>query len=237
MGNGKIHPKSITICGDKIMFLATDGVYEFDGNNAKKIKIDFDNRFFSIDNNFAVGQFFDGVYYLACNFDFGDGEKYGCEKHNYLYNNALIKINTSTFDCEIVRGLDITAMLLIKDGVNNCLIATYAFNQTQTYIGILNSSGNIRGENIRKFWKSEFYDFDLPNKFKFVKEITLTTKTDITINVCLDNKVKKINVKGKDYPQKIKINAKAKKVSFEFIAETCGVYISMPQVKIGVYEK
>jgi len=119
VGNGRIFPKTITVCGDKIIFLATDGLYEFDGNNAKKIKINFDNMIKSSDNDFAISEFFNGMYYLACNFDFQTDESYACEKRNTLYNNALLKIDVNSYDCEIYLSIDITHCNLIKDGVKN----------------------------------------------------------------------------------------------------------------------
>lgn len=37
-GGGKIYPYSIGVCGDCIMFLATDGIYRFDGDRSEKVR-------------------------------------------------------------------------------------------------------------------------------------------------------------------------------------------------------
>ena len=37
-GGGKIYPYSIGVCGDQVMFLATDGIYRFDGERLEKVR-------------------------------------------------------------------------------------------------------------------------------------------------------------------------------------------------------
>ena len=218
------------------MFLATDGIYEFDGNRSKKISFDFDNMLVSDHNNFSVAEYFNGYYYLACVLDFED-EVYGCEQFKMAGNNALIKIDVNNdYYCEILRGCDIKSFTNINDGLNNCLLVSYFFDSTRTEQGLLDTSGMIQDRNIKKYWKSEMCDFDMPDKYKFIKEMSFTSKTDIEVNIYLDNKIKTYKVSGRNESQTIKINEKAKLLGIEFVSNLSGTYITVPQVKVGFYE-
>lgn len=235
-GNGKIYPNSVSICGNKIMFLASDGIYEFDGTKAKKIDLEFDNMIVGVDNHFAIAQYISGYYYLACVMDFNDDYVFACETFANGGNNALLKINVNDNSCEVHRGCDIREFTPINDGVNDSMIVTYAFDLPSTSIGILKDNGCVKRLDLRKKWKSAMFDFDIPNKNKFVKEISFISKSNIILNICLDDKVKSYNIKGKDDCQTIKINEKARRVGVEFISNFNNNYISIPQLKVGFYE-
>ena len=102
---------------------------------------------------------------------------------------------------------------------------------------MLTNSGKFFGSNtIKKGWVSSTSDFGYPDKIKFIKEMTLYTKQNITINLKLDGKVKTISVTGKSGEQTIAINKKAKLFSFEIIAMEGDNEISLPTFVAGVYE-
>jgi len=235
VGNGKIYPNTISICGNKIMFLASDGIYEFNGTVSKKINFNFDNMIDGIDNHFFIAKYFNGHYYLSCNINFGDNDKYACENLLDNCNNSLIKIDISNYNCEIMRGCDIRDFTVVDDGVNNCIIVNYAFNTSIASIGLINQSGSIKDKNIRKFWKSKMYDFNIPSKYKYIKEISFISKSDIELNLYLDEIIKTYKISGKNTVQKIKVNEKAVRFGVGFVSEENNVYISIPQVKVGFY--
>lgn len=238
LDNGKIFPNTVCVCGDKMMFLASDGIYEFNGSKSKKINFDFDNKIHNIDNHFAVGHYCDGYYYLSCIMDFGDELTYGCENLKFYNNNALIKIDANKYDCQVMRGVDIRKFVPINDGVNNSIFVLYTIHDYRILLGKLTDNiGNVFGENLRKCWKSEKYDFGIPGKYKYIKDMVVESHTDCNLNVYLDDRVKTIKIRGKKHPQTIKIDEKAKCVAFEFVTDNCGVYISVPQIRAGIYEK
>ena len=238
LDNGKIFHNTVCVCGDKMMFLASDGIYEFNGTKSKKIDFDFDKQIHSIDNHYAIGHYSDGHYYLSCNMNFGDGVKYGCENLDLHFNNTLIKIDVNKYDCQFMRGVDVKRFVPINDGVNNSILVLYIIHDYRTIIGKLSDNvGNAFGENLKKCWRSEKYDFGLPGKYKYLRDIVLISHTDCDLNVYFDDRVKTIKIRGSEQPQTIKINEKSKCFAFEFLTENCGVYISVPQIRAGVYEK
>ena len=87
VGNGKIYSDTVALCGDKIMYLSSDGLYQFNGSSSNKINLGINNFFKNVDNNFACAGYSDGCYYLACKINFND-EKVGCENKDNYKNNA-----------------------------------------------------------------------------------------------------------------------------------------------------
>ena len=66
-GHGKIYKNSITFCGNSIIFLASDGVYKFNGVECVKTLKEFDNYLKGVDNFDCFGIYFDGELKLSLN--------------------------------------------------------------------------------------------------------------------------------------------------------------------------
>lgn len=237
VGNGNIYPNTIAVCGNKIMFLASDGIYEFNGTVSKKLKFNFDNMIDTVDTYFVVAKYCNGNYYLACNINFDDDYEFPCEQLMLKRNNSLIKIDVNNNNCEIMRGCDIKELTVIDDGLNNCIFVSYNYDSIFSSIGKLNNSGCVKNNKLKKLWKSKKHDFDVPDKVKYIKEMSFISKSDIDINIYLDDKIKTYKVFGSEKVQKIKINEKAIRFGFGFTTESNNVYISSPQVKVGFYEE
>ncbi|MDR2201648.1 MAG: hypothetical protein LBP26_02625 [Clostridiales bacterium] len=67
VSSGKIYPGSVTDCGAAVMFLASDGVYKFDGLSTQKTLGAVSPSV--LPSPSASGAYFDGKYYLALNVD------------------------------------------------------------------------------------------------------------------------------------------------------------------------
>ena len=101
-------------------------------------------------------------------------------------------------------------------------------------MGVIDQNGTLKGEVLKKFWKSRQYDFGYPNRNKFIKEMRFISKTDVVLTLYMDNRIKTINVKGKSTMQTIKINEKAKIFGFSFDTLSSGTYITSPKFVVGV---
>ena len=101
-------------------------------------------------------------------------------------------------------------------------------------MGVIDQNGTLKGEHLKKFWKSRQYDFGYPNRNKFIKEMRFISKTDVVLTLYIDNRIKTINVKGKSTMQTIKINEKAKNFGFSFDTLSSGTYITLPKFVVGV---
>lgn len=113
---GEIFDKTICVCGDKIMFVASDGFYVFDGANAYRR---LDNLFplIVVDEN-STSRFYGGKYYLACKVNFSDSEY---DDNNGL-NNAIIEIDAESFSYKIIRGECVVDMLAYYEGGDSGLL-------------------------------------------------------------------------------------------------------------------
>lgn len=122
VSNGKIHSGTICACGDKIVYLASDGLHEFDGNKSTKIDLNIDNLFANIDNDLAAAGYSNGYYYLACRMNFNDGIIERDECKNFA-NNAVIKYNVESKEFTILRDYDIRQITVVPDNID-----TYSSN-------------------------------------------------------------------------------------------------------------
>ena len=92
VGNSRIFADTVSICDNKVIYLAGDGLYSFNGSSASKINLGISNLFKGVDNQYAKAGYADGYYYLACRTDFKD-DIVGCENNEFYRNNTLIKLN------------------------------------------------------------------------------------------------------------------------------------------------
>lgn len=108
---GDILHKTIALCGDKIIFVASDGFYVFDGAGAYRR---LDNLFplIKVDDK-SLARFYAGKYYLACKVDFKDDE-YGDK--DLEFNNAIVEIDAESLDYKIIRGVEVVDMLCFSEG-------------------------------------------------------------------------------------------------------------------------
>ncbi len=232
----KIYANTICDCGDRVLFCSTEGLYEFDGTNVKKIDMGFESMLKGSYQWSAKSVFVKGVYYLACNLDFDDGEIIECENRSACQFNAIIKYDISSRKFVICRGVWVVDFVPIVDSNNNTLAVLYANSSGKYLFGELTNCGYILDKKIKKRWTSTQFDFGDADSFKYIKDVTFVSKADIVLKLYLDNKIKSIKVKGKSTMQTIKINEKAKLFGFGFETSESDNYITCPTFAIGVLD-
>lgn len=233
VSNGQIFDKSVVVCGNKILFLAQDGIYSFNGNSCAKLSLNIDKMFEGVDNRKSIAGYSDGYYYLACRLNFLDNEKVGCENQDNFVNNALLKINVTTGQLSILRGYDITNINVIKDILDNYVIVVVRKDRART-LGMIDSSGEFFGEPTYKVWESAKTDLGYPDKMKIINEISLDTLADCTIEISYDDNCKKYKLKGKSKNQVIRPYVKGYKIAYKIISNSKNNRISNPEIKVGI---
>lgn len=232
VSNGKIFPGTICVCGDKVIYLASDGLYSFDGNKSVKIDIGINNLLTNAENECSVANYSNGYYYLACRMDFNDGVIEGCEGLFYV-NNSLIKLNLSNNEVSILRGYDIQEITVINDSIDSYVLVNY-HNGEGLKVGMLDMSGKFFDSPTHKVWSSVKSDFNYPYENKLLKEITFESNTDGELTIWFDGNTKTYPFKGSDKCQSINPYIKGKKFSISFSTTSVGVKIVKPVVKVGV---
>lgn len=231
VSSGRIFKKTVTLCGNKIMYLASDGLYSFNGSSSTRINLGINNIFDSNNEN-AVAGFCNGNLYIACRLKFDDDKNN--ETIGDLDNNALIKYDISQRRISILRGCNIRKISVINDFLDTYVLVVVKDNEGNTNIGMVDGSGKIFDSVTKKVWITPDSDFDYPDRFKLVKEIYLETKSDAIVRVRADGKVKDFAVTGGDDIRVIKPRMRGKKISVSFISNSSNTKISNVQVRIGV---
>lgn len=230
--SGKIYPDTVTVCGDRIMFLSEDGLYSFDGINATKVLTNISDMFSTIDNNDACGCYFLGTYYLALRANFDDDDEILCESGSY-FNNTLLCINLQDGSVSIMRGIDIRCMLSLQshEGLK-LLLATR--NSYINSIGEFNNSGVVYDRILPKKWLCPSTNLGVSDRTKRLKQIYLFNRHDIVINIIVDGLSTNYYVRASDKVNTVKINAIGNMFSISFISTTECAYISQPLILFAV---
>ena len=231
VSNGKIHSGTICVCGSKIIYLASDGLHEFDGNKSSKIQLNIDKLFEGVDNDLAVSGYSNGYYYLSCRMNFNDGVIERDESKKY-FNNVLFRYNTESGEFSILRGYDIRQITVVPDSIETYVLVIFSDDVGRLNIGAVNTSGKVYEKPTRKVWRSATLDFGLPIKDKILKEISFESATAGILEIEYDDN--KTVYKFKDGIQTIKPLLKGKKFEMSFIVEESGARISRPIFKVGV---
>lgn len=162
VSGGRVLENTIMLAGDRVIFLATDGFYYFDGGDTRKILTNiFDKIRFT---GKECAGFFNGKYYLACNFNFGD-EFDG-------KNNCVIAVRVSDLSVEILRFGEVADFATITTDTETKLLVLTT-NPDKAVIDI-SSTKNASPMVLNGEFKSVLYDFDNIDEVKTIRYI----KTD-----------------------------------------------------------
>lgn len=228
----KIYADTVTICGDTILMLNKDGLFEFDGVNTEKFELKINKMFKGIFNENAVASYHSGIYYLACKLNFNDENTVGCESGTYK-NNALIAFNVKTKEYTITRGIDITSMTTVQIDAMDKVI--FCFNSVYSkHLGELTENGKFFTDDSQKYWCSPLSDLGYSDKIKVVNEISLMSKYDCVLKVFTESEERTINVKGANVISKYKVRLKGKQVGFSVFTDLSQAYISNVKLKVDL---
>ena len=161
VSGGKIFPKTIAVAGDRIMFLATDGIYEFDGANVKRVLTEVFNSVSP--TKLASGEYAGGKYYLAVNINYDDSYYPSGQE----YNNSLICIDPLDGSYTIFRGLFAYSICSTFDtnGEGKLMIAS---DSEDAVFFVSDASATPLAMSV---YYSPVYDFGVPSKKKTVRRV------------------------------------------------------------------
>lgn len=230
--SSKIYDKTISVCGDKIMFLTRNGLCAFNGSSIEQIDLKLKGMFDNIDNYCAVGAYLSGCYYLACRLHFNDSDKVGCENNEYE-NNAVIKIDCNSGSMQIMRGVDIRDFTVMSHRLGEYLLCYYKDGNVYKD-GMICMDGCVKGSVTSKCWTSCETDFGEPDKKKKISKFSLYSKENITLIIKVDNVEYKYNILGSNNAIVIHPNLIGKKISIKILSNTSNPEISDPKITVGV---
>lgn len=230
--SSKIYENSVCVCGDKVFFMARDGLYTFNGNSVDKIMENCDKYFKNLDNSNCCCACLNGKYYLATNCDFNDGNSIGCESSDYV-NNVLFEIDIETLALNMLRGVDIRMLLSIDNPFMNKLCACF-YNDYKQRVGELTDDGKVFENSQGKLWKSFYTDLDYKFKRKKIKEIIINTLYDCQVEIKSDEETKTFNFVGSEKEQRLPVCVYGKNFQFTFKTDSQNCEISKPMIVFDV---
>lgn len=227
-----IYPETISICGDKVFFMTRDGLYEFNGTNVSKVKLECLKRADLCSAN-AVAVSYDGLYFMALKMNFED-ELIGCEADDFT-NNAVVIYDCASENVEILRGVDIKQFAVVNSCNKTKLLAIFR-GQYKNLVGEFVKNGKIFDEPTFKKWRSGFCDFGYPNKLKHINEIHVLTSSDCSLTIKSETESKTYEIKGSERPQRIKASVKGKLFETSFKASCENQKLSYANLSVTVYQ-
>ena len=233
--SSRIFENSICVCGDKIFFMARDGLYSFNGSSVTKICENYDKYFREFDNLNCCSCCLNGKYYLATKCNFDDGKTIGCEASTSGYkNNVLIEVDTETEDVNILRGIDIKKIIPVDVSVYSKVVAIFN-NDYCNHIGeVTTNEGKIFANNSPKIWKSFTTDLNYQGQDKRVKEVVITSHYPCTIQIISDEESKTYEIDGSEKEQRIPVSVVGKNFQFVFETNQDKCHISKPMIVFDV---
>lgn len=197
--SGKIYGESITVCGNRIIYLAEDGFYSFSGGSTNRILKGLDECLKSVENENAKGVYYNGKFY--CNLKL---------KIENAVQNCLIYYDLTSKNFTVCKNLKFSDFQ-IMDGENDFKLLF--LNADNGAIGELSSKSECFGLPILKRWVSAKYDF-LNSNEKVVTSVSLVTKTDINLSVESEAGKRKIKFLASDKIQTKSIGIKGNAFTF-----------------------
>lgn len=221
---GKIYADTIAQFGDKIVFLADDGLYVFDGYNVSRIAKDLPE----IERKSrAVGACFEGKYYLACRFT-----EYVNAENTLWQNNALVEFDLSLGLFSIIKDVDVVRLITVQVHHNTGVLAVYGSGKTN-FMGKVDLHGEVMLNATKKHWESPVNDLGSELR-KVVREVQLTTLGKITLGVIVDGEVFEFDVEGSPLPQKIIVGKAGQTIGFYIDSEEVDIEVSPPLALIDL---
>ncbi len=205
---GRIYKNTIALAGDKIIFLADEGLFAFDGYDVVRIAKEFPTV---ISKDEAVGAYLDKRYFLACKIDAGD------EYEDGYTNNAVVVYDMFEKSiCELV-GVDVRAIREVKTHSGSML--TCAFAKTyKNRLGMISDSGKVFATVLKKTYASPFSDLGTAVP-KTIRELQVMTKYSVTLSVKTDDNAYTFDLAGSDKPQRVIVEKSGVQIGVELCSE------------------
>ena len=168
---GKIAKNTITVCGDCILFFASDGLYRFDGYNAVKIS---EPWFDLVDTSpeWVKGVYYNGYAYYLLRFTI-DGVK----------TRGVFRINPTGTDYHFMYVAALTDISVIN-GENYYKL--FSVERMSRNIGEICQGGGWGGDPLPMAWRSKETDFGIKARDKMLKKVSFYSTAPVTLTIWAD---------------------------------------------------
>lgn len=231
VSSDRIIGDTVCVCGDRILFLTQQGLFDFDGSGTTKILDRLSGLFEGADNSHACAAYFGGKYFLACRLNFRDGCRVMCEKGDFV-NNAIVQVDLSDGSVSVARGVDVASLAAVNAPEKNFLLACF---RNEKRVAIYDNGGSVFGEAMPKRWVCPRTDLDGADRKKLLRYTLIDTEYDVTLCVEADGEEHYRFVRGSSRQQKVPFNVSGRVFRLSISAETDKMKVSRPQLVFREY--
>lgn len=185
----KIYADTACVCGSRIYFLTSGGLYFFNGYDTFKVDLSIDDMLTMNEQKDSCMCYFGGKIYLSCHLKYNDESP----SESALKNNCLVVINTSNHKCNITRGVDVSSMLALSDLSIKKLVLCI---RNSGYLWQITEDGKLSGSSMTKFWKSGKIVLDNFDQDKILKKMYITSSGNLTLTISSERMSKSISFSG-----------------------------------------
>lgn len=199
--SGKIYPKTVAVSGDRIFFLAEDGLYSFDGVNTSPILKELAPLFNTQQKEpFAI---------YSC----GEYRIFTHILHENKSLPCLLCVNPVSKEYVLTCDANVQSMAAVH---TDNLAETMVLCEKEGTVHVMRlvESGCVDEVALEKVWQSGFTDFGLPEKVKTLRKITLTTKGNCVVTLQNETTSVSYAFKGSAGPQTMVTLFSGKRLSF-----------------------
>ena len=217
---GKIYKNTIIVCGDCILFFASDGLYRFDGYNAVKIS---EPWFESADANYdwVKGVYYNGYAYYLIKFRVKDEFYSGIfaitpDGSDYSFSNIA-----AIMDIAVMNGESTYKLYAIE-------------RMKHSFFEVVNGAG-WDGDNVHMEWWSKETDFGIRARQKRLRRVSFYSSSPIKLTVTENGNDHVFNLTPSKGLCEAKMNIKGEKFQIKFYSYGLDTEISAPELEFSYY--
>lgn len=216
--SGKIYGDSITLCGNYILFMSSDGLYRFDGVTAIKISDKISDYLVS-EFDEVKGQYYNGYAYMLV-----------LTKSAGITLRQVLRINPKTSDASFMT-VALKDLALINSEKKYALFGVvYGYSEVCEVC----PECKILGNEPRILWRNKASDFGVPS-VKTLTKVTLYVDKPIKLRVIADGVKYEYALEGSALPTVVRPNVTGVKFCLETEGSKDGTTISEPTIETEYY--
>lgn len=200
LSSGKIYPESITVCGDRIIYLAEDGFYVFAGGTPVKIIKKLDKMLGGIDNSACKGCYYGGKYYCVLML-----------KTSVANEQILLVYDVHSGSYSLMRNLSIKDIVLM-DGENGSRLLFLIKDRFD--VCTLSEKAEICSVPLTKIWKSGKCDLNI-GKEKTITKVSLTASEKVEVLIKSEAGSRLLHFSGINKEQSLPVGIRGRTFTFE----------------------
>ncbi len=219
VSSGRIYGDTVAVCGDRVVFLASDGLYEFDGITARQTLSGI-APLFDRDNHDAVSGYAHGKYYLACRLKGEKGSVRAVLSYDVKNGNFYFMRGVDAIDFTVLKTSGVEELaIVLKDG-------TLAFRT--------DACTDLNGMGLEKIWRSACTDFNVYGERKRLEKLCFFSDGDVTVTVESETGKRQFSVRGKTGLITLKPNVQGSVFRLSFSSNALGARIVRPVMTFRV---